>query len=251
MNLKTIKSPIFSLIFTVLLLSIVFYLSWLNSFIKSPKIIIYTIGAIVIIGIFQSLLVWYAISPAKEKLLEERLNQIQKTTESLSLSAELRKEGNIMSSLTFQENEGKMKEVWVVLEDLAIFDKDDGGFFKFNIENTRKGVNYIYFTSNTCKQSVKAYANRIPKAILKKNDEDQDEIKIGKGTIKFVYVDPKAFLFVSPITIWNPYNDEDAEKNRKVFLDFPKYPAGYHLVVEDDLANKIFNRLVELIPKSK
>jgi hypothetical protein len=144
-----------------------------------------------------------------------------------------------------------MKEVWVVLEDLAVFDKDNGDFYKFNLDNTRNGVNYVYFTSKRYLASVRTYISSITNKRLRRDEPIPEKIEIGKGAIEFVFVEPNAFLFVSPITIWNPCHDKDENRKRKVFLDFPKTPAGYHLVVENDSAVRIFKRLNQLYEKSE
>jgi len=244
---KGFKADIMSTILYVFFIVIGFSLSWLAGAIKSSQIILYTLGTIIVISIFQSLLAWFTINTAKEKTLADQINKIHQTTESLMLSLELRKEGMIKTTPTFMEEESKMKEVWVVIEDLGFLADDKDGFFKFNIENVKRGMKYVYFTSKANISSTIIYFSRITNKPLRRNESIPKQIKVEKGIIEFVFVDPNAFLFVSPITIWNPTcPGNEVEEQTKVLLDFPQLPAGYHLVVEYHTAKKIINRLNEL-----
>jgi hypothetical protein len=118
------------------------------------------------------------------------------------------------------------------------------------LNNTKEGKTYVYFTSSDCQASVRDYISIATGERIDFQDSIKKNIKRGKGKIKFVFIDPKAFLFLSPITIWFPSRERDQGTKKRVFLDFPKYPAGYHLAVEDELAEKIYKRLEELYIKS-
>jgi hypothetical protein len=262
MKLAQYKIQILSIAFSLVVLAIIFYLSWLGNFIKNPQFVLYSLGTVILIGFFQAIVALNAISsPAKEKkleekimdkekLLEEEIDKLKQATDNLALSNEMQEKGNILTTKTFMENERKMEEVWVVIEDLAIFNKDDGGFKNFNLNNTKEGKTYVYFTASDCKASVRDYISIATGEKIDFQGSIKKDIEIGKGKIKFVFVAPDAFLFLSPITIWFPSRERDQGTNKKVFLDFPKYPAGYHLAVEDELAEKIYKRLEELYRKS-
>jgi len=266
MKLAPYKIQILSIAFSLVVLAIIFYLSWLGNFIKSPQFVLYSLGTVILIGFFQAIVALNAISSpaneksleekiaAKEKLLEEEIDKLKQATDNLALSKEMREKGNILTTETFMENERKMEEVWVVIEDMAFFYREKGKgaseFKDFNLDNIKDGKTYVYFTSSDCQAPVRDYISIATGEGIDYDNPFKKEIKVGKGKIKFVFIDPRAFLFLSPITIWFPSRSRDKGAKKRVFLDFPKYPAGYHLAVEDDLAEKIYKRLDELYIKS-
>lgn len=240
---KLSGSAVFGVFFTLVVLALGFYFSWLGNFITQPFAVVYSLVVVVLIGAFQAIVAWSIIKSEKERLLDERITAIDNALRAAHAFKEMVDSRRIISTGELMQLERQQQEVWVILEDPIVF-QDDPEFFCFDKGNIINGMTYVFFVSSAHKPSVKWLISQLTGKQLNAGDDVPRQVKVEKGTVEFVYVDPQAFFFFSPITVWNPF-PKDA-RPRRVFWDFPVHPPSYHVEIPEKQANGIVDRLDSL-----
>lgn len=219
------ESTIVGLLLTIAIVGLGLYLSSLYSMLSWGFTII-TVFVIISSVAMSSIFALILSKSSQQRELRNIVDHLHAITISIEKREGVVKSGLFVSVEDFLKEEAQQKEVWLVVED---FDPTGGSIWTENIRrNILAGIRYTVFLSSQRTASALGFVTKLTRKDYKRLP---DKVEVNDGFIEFDRMNPQAFLFITDITIWNPYPKQN--EIRRAFITIPGKDISYQVEIGD------------------